>query len=100
MDNKKTNIKDSILPTKIAKKDADRNKKVEEAYKKILATEEGKTVIWDLLSYAEIYGDAFTGNSTTFYKLGLQRVGKRIIERINALDPKAYAKLLLEYNDN
>lgn len=100
MENEKTNIKDGILPTKTAKKDVDRNKKVEEAYKKVLATEEGKTLIWDLLSYAEIYGDAFTGNSTTFYKLGLQRVGKRIIERINALDPKAYAKLLLEYNDN
>lgn len=100
MENEKTNIRDSVLPTKQAKKDADRNKKVEEAYKKILATEEGKTVLWDLLSYAEIYGDAFTGNSTTFYKLGLQRVGKRIIERINALDQKAYAKLLLEYNDN
>jgi hypothetical protein len=100
MENEKTNIKDSVLPTKMAKKDAERNKKVEEAYKKILATEEGKTVIWDLLSYAEIYGDAFTGNSSTFYKLGLQRFGKRVIERINALDPKAYAKLLLEYNDN
>lgn len=100
MENEKTNIRDSVLPTKMAKKDAERNKKVEEAYKKILATEEGKTVLWDLLSYAEIYGDAFTGNSTTFYKLGLQRVGKRVIERINALDPKAYAKLLLEYNDN
>ena len=100
MNNEKTNIRDSVLPTKTAKKDADRNKKVEEAYKKILATEEGKTVLWDLLSYAEIYGDAFTGNSTTFYKLGSQRVGKRVIERINALDPKAYAKLLLEYNDN
>lgn len=100
MENEKTNIKDGVLPTKMAKKDVERNKKVEEAYKKILATEEGKTVLWDLLSYAEIYGDAFTGNSTTFYKLGLQRVGKRVIERINALDPKAYAKLLLEYNDN
>lgn len=100
MENEKTNIRDSVLPTKMAKKDVDRNKKVEEAYKKILATEEGKTVLWDLLSYAEIYGDAFTGNSSTFYKLGLQRVGKRVIERINALDPKAYAKLLLEYNDN
>jgi len=100
MENEKTNIKDSVLPTRTAKKDVERNKKVEEAYKKILATEEGKTVLWDLLSYAEIYGDAFTGNSTTFYKLGLQRVGKRVIERINALDPKAYAKLLLEYNDN
>ena len=100
MENEKTNIKDSVLPTRTAKKDVERNKKVEEAYKKILATEEGKTVLWDLLSYAEIYGDAFTGNSSTFYKLGTQRVGKRIIERINASDPKAYAKLLLEYNDN
>ena len=100
MENEKTNIKDGVLPTKTARKDVERNKKVEEAYKKILATEEGKTVIWDLLSYAEIYGDAFTGNSSTFYKLGLQRFGKRVIERINALDPKAYAKLLLEYNDS
>jgi hypothetical protein len=92
------NIKNNVLAIKNTKKYIEENKKVEEAYKKILATKEGKTVLWDLLSYAEIYGDAFTGNSTTFYKLGLQRFGKRVIERINALDPKAYAKLLLEYN--
>lgn len=96
----KEDLQQGVLPTKISKKDAEREKKVEEAYKKILATEEGKAVIWDLLSYAGIYGDAFTGNSSTFYKLGLQRFGKRIIERINASNPKAYAKLLLEYNDN
>lgn len=93
-------LQQSVQTTKIGKKDAERNKKIEDAYKKILATEEGKTVIWDLLSFAEIYGDAFTGNSNTFYKLGIKRFGTRVIERINAKDPKAYAKLLLEHNDD
>jgi len=100
MTNYKEILRQPVQTSSQCKKELAKNKKIEESYKKILATKEGRVVLWDLLCFAELYSDAFTGNSTTFYKLGLKRSGTRIIERINSSDPDAYAKLLLEIKDD
>lgn len=77
---------------------SDSAKKITDKYRKVLATTEGRDVIWDLLSYCGIYHDQFTGNSETFRNLGMKKVGLKIIAEINKVDPKAYAKLLLEHD--
>ena len=60
---------------------------------KIKAT---RTMVWDILGQCGIYNSAFTGNSQTFYLEGKKDVGLFILERLQEMDSKSYARLILE----
>lgn len=47
--------------------------------KKVIATDEGLRVVKWILWRTQIFDDAFTGNSQTYYNLGIQHIGKKII---------------------
>lgn len=61
---------------------------------------DGRTVLFWILGEAGIYRDAFSGdNAATNYILGSQSIGRRIIQRLDAIDPRLYPKLLLDVAD-
>lgn len=70
------------------------------AMRSVLATPDGKRVMFWLLSEAAIYRDAFSGDAgATNYVLGQQSVGRKIIQKMDELDPRTYPKLLIDVAD-
>lgn len=72
-----------------------REREIEEL-RAILATHGGRAFIWRLLAQCGVYRQSFTGNSTTFFNEGKRDIGVWLIGELEACDPKAYAKLILE----
>lgn len=71
-----------------------------EAFKAVLATPQGKRVLFWVLEQAAIYRDAFSGDSApTNYMLGQQAVGRRLIGVMDEIDPRTYPRLLLDIAD-
>lgn len=68
--------------------------------KKVLDSRAGRNVLWWLLSQTNIYGSAFTGNSTTFFNEGKREVGLRLLARITEADVTAYPKMMMEFSQN
>ena len=68
--------------------------------REVMKTRAGREVMWHLLSLCDIYSDAFTGNSTTFFICGKKNIGMQIIELMTDADPKAYPRLLLEHAED
>lgn len=69
----------------------------QEQMKAVLATKEGRDVIWRILEQTGLYKDAFTGNSSTFYNEGKRAIGLYLIEEMLSADAEAYVKLQMEH---
>lgn len=70
------------------------------ALQEVLKSPSGKRVLFWVLEQAAIYRDAFAGdNNATNYVLGQQSVGRKLIDRMGEIDPRAYPTLLLEIAD-
>jgi hypothetical protein len=67
-----------------------------EELKLVLSTPQGRAVIWRFLGQAGIYEEAFTGNSSTFYKCGKQAIGLWLLGEITEADAKGYIKMQQE----
>ena len=65
----------------------------------ILKDSRARNVLWHILGICGIYDDTFTGNSQTFYREGMRRVGLDTLQLIDEADPSAYARLILEKLD-
>lgn len=83
--------------------EADRQKRI--AYdrqvqdmKWLMSTETGRRIMWDLLGFAGVHRDSFTGNSTTFYNEGRRSVGLHYTGLVTTLCPDLYCKMLIEAN--
>ena len=73
---------------------------LDDAFRAILSTDEGKRVLFWVLEQAAIYRDPFGGNSeTTKYGVGSQSVGRRLIQRLDQIDARLYPRLLLDMAD-
>lgn len=71
-----------------------------EAYSAVFASLAGKRVLFDILEQCSLYQTAFTGeNNATNFMLGLQEAGKRVISRLDEIDPRIYPRLLLDRAD-
>lgn len=71
-----------------------------EAYRDVFATASGKRVLFDIIEQCAIYEKAFTGeNNATNFMLGLQEAGKRVISRLDEIDPRFYPTLLFANAD-
>lgn len=68
------------------------------AFRAVLATPAGKRVLFWMLEQCAIYEDAFAGeaHSATDYTLGRQSAGRRLIGKLDELDPRIYPQLLIE----
>lgn len=67
------------------------------AWDYVFATHQGKRVLFDILELCGVYQTAFSGENTnaTSFMLGQQEAGKRVISRLDQVDPRFYAQLLL-----
>ena len=63
---------------------------------KVIDTNAGRDVIWEILGITGLYNNSFTGNSTTFFNEGKRSVGWDILQMLNDADPAAYARMQLE----
>lgn len=71
---------------------------LERAFRSVLATVAGKRVLFWMLEQCAIYRDADCGESThaTAATLGEQRVGRRLINQMDLIDPRFYPQLLMD----
>lgn len=67
-------------------------------WKWLMASKQGRRIVWRLLDKAGIYRTSFTGNSETFFKEGMRNMGLFIVAEIQAHSPEAYALMLTESN--
>lgn len=67
------------------------------AFSEVFRTDAGKRVLFWLLEQAAIYEDAFAGDQSnaTNYTLGRQSNGRRLIAKLDEIDPRFYPQLLL-----
>lgn len=65
-------------------------------YQTVLASPQGRRLLWGIISDAGVFGKCFTGNSNTFYNLGKKEFGLDILSDIIEADPNAYLKAQAE----
>ena len=53
------------------------------SYKKLMTDPDGKVILWDILSYCGVFNNAMTGNSKTYFNLGMQSVGQYVMLMLN-----------------
>lgn len=71
--------------------------KIEGGFREMFATEAGKRVIYWMLEQCSIYRDAYTGDAaSTNYTLGQQSAGRRLIAKLDEIDPRFYPQLLID----
>jgi len=66
------------------------------AFREVFALAAGKRVLFWMLEQCAIYEDAFAGELTnaTNYTLGRQSAGRRLIGKLDEIDPRMYPQLL------
>lgn len=66
------------------------------AFREALRTHGGIRLIYWMLEQCAIYRDAYTGDAaSTNYTLGQQASGRRLISKLDEIDPQFYPQLLL-----
>lgn len=69
---------------------------LEAAFRGVLSSASGKRVLFWMLEQCAIYQDAFSGeNNATNYTLGLQAGGRKLIAKLDQIDPRLYPELLM-----
>lgn len=67
------------------------------AFRDVLATASGKRVIYWILEQCAIYQDAYSGeNNATNYVLGQQSSGRKLMAKLDEIDPRLYPGLLMD----
>lgn len=70
------------------------------AFRDVFETSSGKRVMFWVLEQCAIYEDAYAGdNNATNYGLGRQASGRRLIGKLDEIDPRFYPSLLLAMAD-
>ena len=63
---------------------------------KVMATREGRHVLWKILEFTGPMRDGFTGNSTSFYNQGRQSAGKFLYGEMDRLCFEMYVEARAE----
>lgn len=91
----------SELKEQLSAQDAAERAEVDEAFREVFKTASGKRVLFWMLEQCSIYSDAYTGDdNATNYTLGLQAGGRKLIAKLDELDPRNYPALLLAVADD
>lgn len=71
---------------------------VKRALAEVFALASGKRVLFWILSECSIYRSAYAGELTaaTNFELGRQEVGRRVIGKLDEIDPRFYPQLLMD----
>lgn len=73
-----------------------RERNIEDDLLWVLSTTQGRRFLWGLLEKASVFRNAMTGNSQTFFNLGVQSIGQDLLGQITSVDPDAYVKMMRE----
>lgn len=69
---------------------------IEAAFRDVFATHAGKRVLYWMLEQCGMYEAAFTGEAaSTNFILGKQEVGRRVVGKLDEINPQFYPQLLL-----
>ena len=86
---------------RIAKKKSERAKKDRgrelNDLRTVLASAEGRRVIWRLMSHAGVFRGSFTGNSETFFNEGKRDIGLLILKDSMEAKPDSFAQMQREH---
>lgn len=86
-----SDVTEALTATQKAEIDA-----LNRAFREVFSTPAGKRVLFWMLEQTAIYADAFVGdNNATNYTLGLQSGGRKLIAKLDEIDPRFYPQLLL-----
>lgn len=61
--------------------------------KYILASDQGRRLLWKLLETCGIFKSSFTGSSETFFLEGQRNIGLKILADIMRVDPESYLRM-------
>lgn len=74
---------------------------IREAFRLMLDTAEGKSVVFWLLGRTGLYANAFeTNEAMERYRLGRQSIGLEILGKLDLIDARLYPRLLLERGED
>lgn len=78
-------------------KPADYQKALHAAYQDVLATNQGRMVLQDILNLTSVDQSPFTGaTNQTIKNVGMQDVGRLIVQRLRAASPDNYLRMIRE----
>lgn len=64
----------------------------------VLATDEGRRVVWTILSHCGLFRNPYTGNAHTNYQCGQQAVAQWILDQwITPIDPHILGRMMVEH---
>jgi hypothetical protein len=88
----------SELREQLSEEQKIQREELDRSFRAVLATPSGKRVMFWMLEQCAIYRDADCGENThlTSTTLGEQRVGRKLIAKLDEIDPRAYPSLLLD----
>lgn len=77
------------------------NEDIERAFLDVFATAAGKRVLFWMLEQCAIYRSAYAGEMTaaTNFTLGMQEAGRKLIGKLDEIDPRLYPQLLHEVSE-
>lgn len=73
--------------TAIDNEKAEEYAKINNAYKNVFGTPDGKIVLDDILSKGFLWATTFTGNSYTYFNEGKRDLALYVLKRTNTADP-------------
>lgn len=91
----------SDLSEQLSPEQAAERADLDQAFREVFTSASGKRVLFWMLEQCAIYEDAYTGDdNATNYRLGQQASGRKLIAKLDELDPRNYAALLLAVADD
>lgn len=67
-----------------------------EDVRRVMATAEGRRVVWRWLAAARVFGKCYTGSSGTFYREGRREYGLQLFAEVLEACPGLYAQAVDE----
>ena len=60
----------------------------------LLASDQGRRFIWNMLEKCGVFKSSFTGSSETFFLEGPRNIGLKLMSDIMRVDPESYLKMI------
>lgn len=60
----------------------------------LLASDQGRRFIWNMLEKCGVFKSSFTGSSETFFLEGQRNIGLKLMSDIMRVDPDSYLKMI------
>jgi hypothetical protein len=88
----------SDLEEQLSPEQAYHRDELHRAFRRVLETVDGKRVVFWVLEQCALYEEPFAGKNTnaTNFMLGRQNAGRRVISKLDEIEPRIYPQLLMD----